>query len=68
MAAHLILHKVTRTLNPTADIKKEVNGGNFQKGFLIKQRDITSSSKSEGDLMALTEVSLVKMDTGGWML
>lgn len=41
--------KVTETLSPTIDREKEVNGGNFQKGVLIKQRDITSSLKSDGD-------------------
>jgi hypothetical protein len=33
--------EVTRTLNPTTDIEKEVNRGNSQKGFLLKQRDIS---------------------------
>lgn len=48
---HSVL-KVTETLSPTIDREKEANGGNFQKGVLIKQRDITSSLKSDGDLMA----------------
>lgn len=55
--------KVTRTPNPTADIEKEVNRGNLQKGFLIKQSDTLSSLKTEGN-SKLTEESLVKMNTG----
>lgn len=42
-----------------------VNRGNSQN-FLIKQGDVISSLKSEGDLMALTPVLyLAKMETGG---